>query len=124
LGAAGKTGNLSKQKPLSDRTQTGTVKDYSKYEDISKGSHPSAGDQIAYKILEVAATGMPQLSNYKEASVVAYDDATDVVTLKPGNIQSIPLDGRQLEQDTNKQELLNQQEDVAWAAMTDVKKIS
>ncbi|XP_050394307.1 coilin [Patella vulgata] len=42
---------------------------------------PRAGDKIAYKILELSETYSPEVSAYKEAGVVSYDNATKMINL-------------------------------------------
>ena len=75
---------------------------------------------IAYKILEIAG-GKPSFSDYKEATVTGFDEATGVISLKARNLESIPLDGRYLDPETEKQHLMDQTDDVAWAMMAEIK---
>ncbi|ORX96737.1 hypothetical protein K493DRAFT_314373 [Basidiobolus meristosporus CBS 931.73] len=43
---------------------------------------PRAGDLIAYKILEMTASYTPEISDYKEATVLSFDHSSNSITLK------------------------------------------
>ncbi|XP_076459549.1 uncharacterized protein LOC143292823 [Babylonia areolata] len=72
----------SKQPAASQETvvHTSVSRDYSLFDDLTAA--PKAGDQIAYKVLEMGEDYTPGISDYKEAEVLAYDASTQNVTVR------------------------------------------
>ncbi|KAG9288549.1 hypothetical protein G9A89_006045 [Geosiphon pyriformis] len=59
----------------------GDIIDYTQLE--LYGNCPRVGDTIAYKILELSASFTPELSDYKESNILAFDALQGLVKLKP-----------------------------------------
>ncbi|RKP06187.1 hypothetical protein THASP1DRAFT_31994 [Thamnocephalis sphaerospora] len=55
-------------------------RDYASYESLT--SLPQEGQVIAFKMLEMSADYSPEISDYKEATVLAYNPVMDQVTLR------------------------------------------
>lgn len=118
------------------------IKDYSSVTAFDIGTRaPKAADRLAYRILEMQEGG-PALSSFKvrltvvvllftnrksphqEATVVSYDTATSVVSLRADNTDFLPLDGTRLNEEDDKAQLLQLAVDIPWEQLRDVRLLS
>ncbi|KAK9767402.1 hypothetical protein K7432_002848 [Basidiobolus ranarum] len=70
---------ISADQPIMTATPDDGPRNYNLYEPLL---NPKTGDLIAYKVLEMTASYTPEISDYKEATVISFDYSTNTITLK------------------------------------------